>query len=71
MTGSWFISAAHTSPWPISSCISTPPSSAAHGTWLDCLAVLYSAWKLKGDPLHVLGSVFMNPCEALAMVNPV
>ena len=38
------------SQWPISCCMSTPPSSAAHGTWFCCLAVLYSAWKVNGMP---------------------
>ena len=45
-----FVTELQTSAWPISCCISTPPSSAAHGTWFCCLAVLYSAWKVNGVP---------------------
>src|SRR5215471_16606610 len=52
LSGSLLVSEAQVSPWPISSCISTPPSRAAHGTWYCCLAVLYSAWNVCGKPLH-------------------
>src|ERR1022692_1030834 len=53
------------SKWPISCCMSTPPSSAAHGTWFCFFAVLYSAWKVNGVPAQVLTLVFMKPFAAL------
>src|SRR5207245_11536821 len=40
LTGSLCVSEAHTSEWPVSCCISTPASSAVHGTSFFCLAVL-------------------------------
>ena len=64
-------SEAHGSKCPISCSISTPPSSAAHGTWFCWLAVLYSGWKLNGVPAQVLKFVFMNPFLALATMKPV
>jgi hypothetical protein len=51
--------------------MSTPPSSAAHGTWFGCLAVLYSAWKVNGVPVQSAMLVFMNPFAALAVMVPV
>ena len=51
--------------------MSTPPSSAAHGTWFCCLAVLYSAWKVNGVPEQSAMLVFMKPFAALAVMNPV
>src|SRR5258708_33817034 len=45
---------------PISCCISTPPSSAAHGTWFCLEAGSYSGWNAKGVPPHVRAFVFMN-----------
>src|SRR5262249_10147448 len=60
-----------TSACPISCCMSTPPCSAAQGTWFCCLAELYSAWKVNGVPLQVLGLVFMKPFLALAVMKPV
>src|SRR5215472_9506 len=48
--GSWLATLEHVSKWPISCCISTPPSRAAQGTWFCCLALLYSAWKSNGVP---------------------
>ena len=51
--------------------MSTPPSSAAHGTWFGCLAVLYSAWKVNGVPEQSAMLVFMKPFAALAVMNPV
>src|SRR5258708_11645230 len=70
LSGSLLVSEAQVSEWPISSCISTPPSSAAHGTWFCWLAVLYSAWNVCGKPLHVLKSVFAKPLAALATMKP-
>src|SRR6266516_4355765 len=61
----------HDSPCPISCSMSTPPSSAAHGTWLAFLAVLYSAWKLNGVPEQSALLVFWNPFAALATTKPV
>jgi hypothetical protein len=46
--------------------MSTPPSSAAHGTWFCCRAVLYSAWKVYGWPEQSAMLVFMKPFAALA-----
>ena len=66
-----FVTELQTSPWPISCCMSTPPSSAAQGTWLCCLAVLYSAWKVNGVPEQSAMLVFMKPFAALAVMNPV
>src|SRR5262249_26332614 len=60
----------HTSEWPVSCCISTPPCSAAHGTWFCWLAVLYSAWNVNGVPLQVLTLVFMKPLALLAVMWP-
>src|SRR5580693_1861895 len=54
VTGRPFLIEEHGSKCPISCSISTPPSSAAHGTWFCWLAVLYSGWKLNGVPAHVL-----------------
>src|ERR1700746_353738 len=51
--------------------MSTPPSSAAHGTWFCFLAVLYSAWKVNGVPEQSAMLVFMKPFAALAVMNPV
>src|SRR5713101_6759039 len=56
---------------PISCCMSTPPSSAAHGTWFCCAAVSYSGWKANGVPPHVREFVFMNPLASLATMKPV
>ncbi len=56
---------------PISCCINTPPSSAAHGTWFCCDAVSYSGWNANGVPPHVRGFVFMNPLATLATMKPV
>src|SRR5262249_9680934 len=60
----------HTSAWPVSCCISTPPCSAAHGTWFCALAELYSAWNVNLVPLQVLTLVCMNPFLALAVMKP-
>src|SRR6516165_10020871 len=46
----WLVSFVHSSLCPISCSISTPPCSAAQGTWFCCAAVLYSAWKVNGEP---------------------
>ena len=51
--------------------MSTPPSSAAHGTRLLTDAVLYSAWKVYGVPAQLLSEVFMKPFAALAVIYPV
>src|SRR6266849_6025917 len=56
---------------PISCCIRTPPSSAAHGTWFCLEAVSYSGWNAKGVPPHVRELVFMNPLASLATMKPV
>src|SRR5215469_2212347 len=58
--GLWWVRDAHTSLCPISCCISTPPSRAAHGTWFGTAAVAYSAWKVCGEPAQVLTLVFMK-----------
>jgi len=50
--------------------MSTPPSSAAHGTWFFRLAVLYSAWNVCGKPLQVLKPVLAKPLAALATMKP-
>ena len=71
VNGCWFVTELQTSEWPISCCISTPPSSAAHGTWFCCLAVLYSAWKVNGVPEQSAMLVFMKPFAALAVMVPV
>jgi hypothetical protein len=60
-----------TSAWPISCCIRTPPSSAAHGTWFCCLALLYSAWKVNGVPEQSAMLVSAKPLAARAVMNPV
>src|SRR5581483_2121893 len=41
-----------------------------HGRKLPAAAVLYSGWKLNGLPLHVVGSVFMKPFLAEAIMKP-
>src|ERR1051326_218263 len=61
---------AHDSPWPISCSISTPPSSAAHGTWFCFLAVSYSACQVNGLPEQSDMFVSVNPFAALACMNP-
>src|SRR5258708_34856536 len=72
LTGSLLASEEQTSPCPISCCISTPPSSAAHGTWLPCAAVAYSAWKVCGTPVQVeLFMVSAKPLCLLAVMKPV
>ena len=71
LTFSLPISRAHDSPWPISCSISTPPSSAAHGTWFCFLAVLYSACQVNGLPEQSDMFVSVNPFLALAWINPV
>src|SRR5712691_1215831 len=70
-SGNWFATELQDSKWPISCCISTPPSSAAHGTWFCCAAVAYSAWKVCGVPPHVREFVFMKPLASLATMKPV
>src|SRR5258708_26513428 len=70
LSGSLLVSEAHVSAWPISSCISTPPSRAAQGTWFCCLAVSYSAWKVCRVPWQVLKSVFAKPLAWLATMKP-
>ena len=51
--------------------MSTPPSSAAHGTRFSIDAVLYSAWKVNGVPSQSVIEVFMKPFAALAVMYPV
>jgi hypothetical protein len=51
--------------------MSTPPSSAAHGTWFCTAAVLYSAWNVNGVPSQLVIEVSMNPFAALAVIHPV
>src|SRR5215470_11760792 len=69
--GSLLVTDEQDSPWPISCCMSTPPSSAAQGVWFCGLAVLYSAWKLNGFPEQSAMLVFWKPFAALATMNPV
>src|SRR5581483_2866622 len=69
--GSLLVSELQTSAWPISCCIRTPPSSAAHGTWFCCLAVLYSACQVNGVPEQSAMLVSVKPFDALAVMNPV
>src|ERR1017187_3546327 len=68
---SWLLTDEQDSPCPISCCMSTPPSSAAHGTWFCCCALLYSAWKLNGVPEQSAMLVFWKPFAALATMKPV
>ena len=51
--------------------MSTPPSSAAHGTWFCFLAVLYSACQVNGLPEQSDMFVSVNPFLALAWIKPV
>src|SRR5712692_2191950 len=71
LNGSWLESDEQTSLCPISCSMSTPPSSADHGTWFCCAAVAYSAWNVNGEPAQVFRFVFMNPLAALAVMKPV
>src|ERR1022692_2113667 len=71
LIGSLWVRELQTSACPISCCISTPPSSAAQGTWFCGFAVAYSAWKVCGVPAQVTGLGFMNPLAALAVMKPV
>ena len=71
MYGSLLVTELQTSPCPISCSISTPPSSAAHGTPFCCFAVLYSAWNVCGVPEQSEMLVFMKPFAALAVMYPV
>ena len=71
VNGSLLVTELQTSAWPISCCIRTPPSSAAHGTWFCCFAVLYSAWKVNGVPEQSAMLVLAKPFAALAVMNPV
>ena len=45
-------------------------SSVAHGTRLLIFAVLYSAWKVNGEPLQFLIDVLAKPFVALATMKP-
>src|SRR5262249_49244935 len=51
LNGKLLASLEQTSEWPVSCCISTPPCSAAQGTWFCCWAELYSAWNVCSVPL--------------------
>src|SRR5712692_10027080 len=53
LIGNLCASERQTSECPISCCISTPPSSAAHGTMFFLAAVAYSAWKVCLVPAQV------------------
>src|SRR5271169_99705 len=50
--------------------MSTPPSSAAHGVWFACLAVLYSACQVNGLPEQSAMLVSVKPFAALACMDP-